>query len=102
MKGKEDSPFYDLYGRSCALPPSFTAPCFLFQKSTGDPNFYVEAIRSNILGAGDTCSRAIFLGAIIAAANGGPPQHWVDKMDKTTVERVDRAAERIADLVGAS
>ena len=102
MKGKEDSPFYDLYGRSCALPGSFTAPCFLFQQmSSQGPESFEKALRSNILGAGDTCSRGIFLGAVLAAAKGGPPQSWLDKMDKETMERVDAAAEKIAEAIGA-
>lgn len=103
MKGKEDSPFYDLYGRSCALPGSFMGPSFLLRNldtasSTGG---FAEAIRANILGAGDTCSRAIFLGAVICAANGGPPSDWLEKVDPATLKRVDKVAAKIADLVGA-
>lgn len=97
MKGKEDSPFYDFAGRSCAMPAAFTAPCYLFQN---EPD-YATAIRKNILGSGDTCSRAVFLGAVFAAAKGGPPQEWMDKVDSDLMKRVDAAANKIADLVGA-
>lgn len=97
MAGKEDSPFYDLMGRSCAMPGAFTAPCFLFQNAPD----YAKALRMNILGSGDTCSRAIFLGAVFGAANGGPPQEWIDKVDSDTMARVNEAANKIAEIVGA-
>jgi ADP-ribosylglycohydrolase len=102
MKGKEDSPFYDLAARSCALPGSFTAPAFLLQHDAGKDDAYVTALRANILGAGDTCSRAVFLGAVLAAADErGVPQDWVDKMDQEILNRIDIAAVKIADLVSA-
>lgn len=97
MKGKEDSPMYDLMGRSCALPQAFIGPCFLFQTS----NDYEKAVRANILGAGDTCSRGVFIGAVIGAVSGGPPEAWVEKMDQETLARIDAAANKIAEIVGA-
>lgn len=103
MKGKEDSPFYDLAARSCTLPGSFTAPAFLIQREAEKDDAYVTALRSNILGAGDTCSRAVFIGAVLAAADDRcVPQDWVDKMDQETLNRIDAAAAKIADLVSAS
>jgi len=99
MKGKEDSPSYDLAGRSCALPGSFTAPCFIFQNYGKDE--YEKAIRANILASGDTCSRAVFIGSVLAAANGGAPLDWVNKMDPETLAKVDAAATKIAELAGA-
>ena len=87
-------------GRSCALPGSFIAPVFLFQQA-GTENAYATALRANILAAGDTCSRAVFVGSVLAAANQGVPEDWVAKMDKETLKRIDAAAEKIADLVAA-
>jgi ADP-ribosylglycohydrolase len=105
MKGKEDSPFYDLAGRSCAMPGAFIAPSFLFQEagknSTCGKDAYAEALRANILASGDTCSRAVFIGSVLAAASGDVPQDWVDKVDKETMDQVDALANKIAELVGA-
>ncbi|KAJ8601324.1 hypothetical protein CTAYLR_007229 [Chrysophaeum taylorii] len=94
MKDKPDSPFYNLAARSCALPSAFVAPVheLLNQDS------YVSAMRENILAAGDTCSRAIFLGAVVAAARGPPPQAWVDKLT-TAKDSFTHKPAPIADLV---
>lgn len=104
MKGKEGTPFYDLAGRSCAMPGAFIAPSFLFQQarsSTFGKDAYAKALRANILASGDTCSRAVLIGAVLAAASGEVPQDWVDKVDKGTMDQVDALANKIADLVGA-
>lgn len=95
MKGKEDSPFYDLAGRSCALPGSFIAPSYLTQQKSND---YVSAIRQNILGAGDTCSRAILLGGLLGALGNGPPDSWIEKVDKDTMTKIDALIEKFADI----
>jgi hypothetical protein len=100
MKGKEDSPFYDLAGRSCALPGSFIVPAFLFQQAASEGAF-AKALRSNILGAGDTCSRGVFIGAVLAAADGEVPDDWSSKMDEITMAKIDAAAETIASLSAA-
>lgn len=85
-------------GRSCALPASFIGPVHQFQMAadSSSGNLYVEAVRENILAGGDTCSRAVFVGAVIAAANGGPPASWVDKMEKSVLNKVDMLANAIA------
>ena len=46
---------------------------------------YTEAVRRNIYAGGDTCGRAILLGALAGAVHGfggqnGIPQEWVDKL----------------------
>jgi ADP-ribosylglycohydrolase len=81
MKGQEDSPSYTLKARSCALPGSFIAPVRLLSAVDGPPGdlAFQEAVRANILAAGDTCSRALLLGAIMAAAAGSVPHSWVAK-----------------------
>jgi ADP-ribosylglycohydrolase len=98
MKDNPDSPFYNLAARSCKLPGSFIVPLhqlYVGAHGSGE-EVYVTAIRNNILGAGDTCSRAVIIGAILAAATGGPPDSWVAKMDSDTLAKVDAAAEAIA------
>lgn len=59
MKGQEDSPFYNLAARSCALPGSFVVPTYLLKgvdnKDDDNTKAYATAVRQNILGAGDTC-----------------------------------------------
>ena len=99
MKDQPESSFYNLAARSCKLPGAFIAPVhqlYVGTKGSGE-DVYVAAIRNNILGAGDTCSRAVILGAILAAATGGPPDTWVAKVDKMSLAKIDTAAQRIAD-----
>ena len=107
MQGKEDSPFYNLAGRSCALPGAFIVPAFVLQRlfpQTADDDdnnkndAYVTAIRQNILGAGDTCSRAILLGAILGALGKEPPQSWIDQVDKATMQQIDSLVEQLAEM----
>ena len=106
MVGKEDSPFYSMAARSCALPGSFIGPIALLYKSTlvtgKDANeAFSSGIRENILASGDTCSRGVFIGAVLAASgatenSSGVPSDWVDKMEKTTMQKVEAALEIIA------
>eukprot|EP00977_Amphora_coffeiformis_P030095 scaffold44656_cov168-Amphora_coffeaeformis.AAC.1 len=86
-------------GRSCALPGSFIAPAYWFQQTYDEnTNAYVTALRQNILAAGDTCSRAILIGAVLAAAGHEPPPEWVDKVDKATMERIDAVVDKLANI----
>lgn len=50
-------------GQSCHLPGSFQGPIYAayFAKD------YVQGIRENILAGGDSCSRAVVAGAMLAA-----------------------------------
>jgi ADP-ribosylglycohydrolase len=117
MEGKEDSPFYNFAARSCALPGAFIGPAFLLQQNQkqqnqclddASQNVFTTTIRTNILGAGDTCSRAIFLGAVVAAASeddgddSSIPEEWIQKMDTATMKRINAAAEAIANLSNAT
>jgi len=94
MKDKPDSPFYDLAGRSCALPGSFIAPLsqLIRLSRQDDPaDAFAATSRENIVqAAGDTCSRAVFLGAVVAAAYGPPPTTWIDKLS-TAFDYADTA-----------
>jgi hypothetical protein len=54
-----------LLGSSCHLPGSFLSPLHCIARHPFD---YKAAVRANILAAGDQCSRAVFVGACLAAA----------------------------------
>lgn len=103
MKDKPDSPMYDVYGRSCALPGSFLGPVYLFHKAaankygTDKQSWYEMALRENILAAGDTCSRAVFVGAVFAAIAESVPENWSARMHGATYAKVDVAAMAIAE-----
>lgn len=49
---------------------------------------YTTAVRHNILAGGDSCGRAILLGAILGAVHGigesagGVPEHWIDRLNE--------------------
>jgi len=107
MKDKSDSPFYDFAGRSCGLPQAFIGPVYLLYKSVhsekGD-EAYAKALRENILGSGDTCSRAIFTGAVLAASapDTAPPDSWIQKVDPIVLAKIDAAANAIAEFATGS
>lgn len=108
---KKDSPFYNLAARSCALPGSFIAPIAIFYKylSTASTAFS-PALRENILASGDTCSRAVFIGAILGAAGVGSdddakwqdsiPSDWNAKLNPELNSKLDAALLKI--VVGSS
>lgn len=109
---KSDSPFYDLAARSCGLPGSFIAPIMLLYKYASSsmplPTAFALALRENILASGDTCSRAVYVGAILAAAGVGSeegakwqdaiPPDWNAKLDPVTSARIDVALSKITGL----
>ena len=59
--------------------------------------FLVSAVRENILAAGDTCSRAILIAAVLGAAYGEPPAVWWEKVHPVLAAEVEDAAYKIAD-----
>jgi ADP-ribosylglycohydrolase len=61
-------------------------------------NLYMIAVRENILAAGDTCSRAILMGAILGAAYGPPPLAWWQTLYPVLSGQVEEAAYEIADF----
>lgn len=89
MKDEPDSKFYNLVARSCALPGSFIGP--LVQMYRGSD--YADSIRQNILASGDTCSRGVFVGAVVAAAKG-LPEAWNEKLDNDLRKKVDAAVAK--------
>jgi len=90
----KSSGFYNLAARSCALPGSFIAP--VFQMFVGDD--YTKSMRKNIMVSGDTCSRAVFLGAVLAAADC-VPDDWSSKVDPATMEQVESSAKDIVKMI---
>ena len=64
--------------------------------SAGENEQLIAAVRDNIMAAGDTCSRAIFMGAILGAAYGEPPQMWWHQMNETLAKKVSEASDIIA------
>ena len=67
-----------VYASSCALPGAYMFPLF-FILSAAEPS-YEEALRENIRLGGDNCSRAVFLGALLAASGSAAPKEWQAKV----------------------
>jgi hypothetical protein len=101
------APDEDQGGRSGKYPAAFVLPMFLFYKTIGEygdnitEEAFVKAIRANIMAGGDTCSRAILLGAVLAGAAGEVPESFMEKfMPKETLEQVNEAIQEIQQSVG--
>ncbi|KAK1928472.1 Crystallin J1B [Phytophthora citrophthora] len=65
------------FGKPCSLPGVLQGSVFVLLTSSG----YVEALRANLVAGGDNCSRAIVIGAVMAAAQGNEviPAEWKHK-----------------------
>jgi ADP-ribosylglycohydrolase len=106
MKDTPDNSFYDLAVRSCALPGAFTGPMYMIYKYATTPideSVLLTAIRENILASGDTCSRAVFIGAVFSAltatasSSTSTLQSLMDKVESETMNEVNDYAAKIAD-----
>ncbi len=90
-------------GNSARFPAAFEIPLYLFYKAMADGEIdeaaYIKAIRSNMDGGGETCLRAIFLGAVFGAAAGSVPAIFVEKFSKETMETVDKAIKEICSVL---
>jgi hypothetical protein len=90
-------------GRSGNYPSTFVVPMFMFYKAMADGEVdeaaYIKAIRANILAGGDTCCRAILIGAVMAAAAGSVPESFVEKFPKETMDQVDAAIAGIVEAI---
>lgn len=70
------------FGMACDLP--FGVPSALHNIATATS--FSDAVRRNIYGGGDSCGRAILVGAVMGAIFGvggdeGIPQDWIDQLD---------------------
>jgi len=70
-------------GMSCQL--EFGIPSVIHNLT--QQTSFVDAVRQNIYAGGDTCGRAILLGAVLGNVYGigddkGIPQNWVDKLNQ--------------------
>ena len=71
----------EYFGKSCHLPLGLPQNIHLLANCDS----YVDAVRMNILAAGDNAGRGVTIGAIYAALYGiggdqGVPQAWIDKV----------------------
>ena len=93
-----------LGGRTCHFPSAFIVPMFLFHQAVADGEVneeaYIKALRANILAAGDTCSRAVFIGAVLGACVEKVPKTWEDKFDQETLKKIDHATKEILESFG--
>ena len=78
------------FGMSCNL--EFGFPSVTHNLVTSES--YREAVRQNIYAGGDSCGRAILLGAVLGAAHGtggekGIPEEWINKLaNKEEIEEL--------------
>jgi ADP-ribosylglycohydrolase len=70
------------HGLACGMPPSFIGMIHGINVSQS----YTDAVRSEILAAGDNCSRVAFIGACLGAKYGldSIPEAWLQKVNKST------------------
>lgn len=90
-------------GNSARFPSVFEIPMYLFYKSMADGDVdeaaYIKALRSNMNAGGETCLRAIMIGAIMGAAAGSVPDSFVEKFPMDTMESVDKAIKKICSVL---
>lgn len=81
------------FGMACDLP--FGVPSAIHNIATATS--YHDAIRRNIYAGGDTCGRAILVGAVMGAVYGiggeqGIPPDWIDRLEMSSeVDRLGHA-----------
>jgi ADP-ribosylglycohydrolase len=81
FKNEDNTAVTSKFGTSCNL--SFGVPALAHNAITASS--YREAVQKNIYAGGDSCGRAILLGALLGAAYGvggekGIPLEWIDKL----------------------
>ncbi len=83
LRDKDNVEVTAKFGMSCNLV--FGIPSVIHNIVTSDS--FVQAIRQNIYAGGDSCGRAILLGAVLGATKGineetGIPQMWIDNLSQ--------------------
>ena len=83
LKDKDNQAVTQDFGMSCNLV--FGVPSVTHNLATAGS--FREAIRENIYAGGDSCGRAILLGAVLGATHGiggekGIPEEWIEKLSK--------------------
>lgn len=90
----------NLGGRSCHMPAAFIVPIYQLTKAAAlhdvGEEIYIQAVRDNILAAGDNCSRIVFTGSVLAALVGRVPVSFVDRMHPDTWAKVRDASAKIS------
>jgi hypothetical protein len=94
----------NLGGRTCHMPAAFIVPIYQLTKVAAavpeggvvGEDAYIQAVRENIFAAGDTCSRMVFTGSVLAASIGSVPQSFVDRMHADTWAKVRDASAKIS------
>lgn len=88
------------HGISCNLPGPFAGPLAICFTNGNSPNAFERAVRANILGGGDNCSRAAVVGSLMGAQGGvaGIPAEWVAKTNNW--KEFEEAAEKIVAAAG--
>ncbi|TKB10661.1 ADP-ribosylglycohydrolase family protein [Desulforhopalus sp. IMCC35007] len=81
LKNEDNTAVTSKFGTSCNL--AFGVPALAHNAITAGS--YREAVQKNIYAGGDSCGRAILLGALLGAAYGvggekGIPLEWIDKL----------------------
>jgi ADP-ribosylglycohydrolase len=93
----------EMGGRTCHFPAAFIVPLYIMYKAVGDGEIdqaaYEKAIRDNILAAGDTCSRAVLLGAVFGALTDKLPEEWIAKTNPDVLKKVDKAINGIVAVI---
>ncbi|MCX7567261.1 ADP-ribosylglycohydrolase family protein [Sulfitobacter sp. F26169L] len=83
MKDKNNAVMTKKFGMACDLP--YGVPSALHNIATASG--FRSAVRQNIYAGGDSCGRAILVGAVMGAVHGiggehGIPLNWIDRLEK--------------------
>ena len=90
MKSTSNTAATKHFGMACDLP--FGVPSATHNIATATS--FTDAVRQNIYSGGDSCGRAILVGAVMGAIHGvggehGIPNEWIDKMPaKENVQQI--------------
>lgn len=82
MQNQENDQVTAHFGMACDLP--FGVPAAVHNIATASS--FAHAVRRNIYGGGDTCGRAMLVGAVTGAVHGiggaqGIPPEWIDRLE---------------------